>query len=292
MDHVVFLGRHHPGLRQHHAVAVGERAVEGVRVAPRLKLAFGKPRRRRQRPRLLERAVAVGADAAVDLFAPLERRLRQLLIIPVGQKAGVVDLLFIGRRLLLHEQQRIRRQLGRPGRTSRGDRRQIRNEIEKLLPVGQQVGQARRHQRHRRRHPLVDLHHGQRDFPPAAGGVAERDRVGRLAGNKSRDALPLVGKDCHAPIGRSDHRRRIEHRLDQIRDERVRGDALRHRCQIRPKHPRPVAHPMTLRAGHLPAMEHVRPAERVTLPPHRLGQRNAILGREGVGEQRRGDRRG
>ncbi len=43
MDHVVLLRRHHPGLRRHLAEAVGQRAVEAVRVLAVLELARGEP---------------------------------------------------------------------------------------------------------------------------------------------------------------------------------------------------------------------------------------------------------
>src|SRR5258707_915377 len=72
VDYVVLLFGHHPGLRGHLAEAEGQGPVEAVRIAAILERAGGEPRRVRQRAGAVLRAVAVGADPAVDRLAPLD----------------------------------------------------------------------------------------------------------------------------------------------------------------------------------------------------------------------------
>ena len=90
LDDVVLLRRDHPGLRGHLAESAGERLVEAVRVAAVLERARGEPERGRQRAGLVLGAVAVGADAAVDLLAP-----RVALAVEPGDHPGMVDVLLI-----------------------------------------------------------------------------------------------------------------------------------------------------------------------------------------------------
>src|SRR2546430_1367422 len=54
-----------------HAVAVRQRAIQGVRIAAVLELALGEAQRRRHRAGLFARAVTVGTDANVDRLAAL-----------------------------------------------------------------------------------------------------------------------------------------------------------------------------------------------------------------------------
>ena len=91
VDHVVLLRRHHPGLGDHQAVAVRERPVHRIGVAAVLEFSLGEPQGRGERAGSVERAVAVGADAAVEGLAPREGRFGLLRIFPVGKEGGVVD---------------------------------------------------------------------------------------------------------------------------------------------------------------------------------------------------------
>ena len=255
-----------------------------MRVAAVLELPFGEPQRGGQRAGGFERAVAVGADSAIDGLAPLERRPRLLAVVPVGDESGVIDVGFVGGRSLHREHRRIGRQGGRAIGATGGDLREVADEVEELPPIGEQVGEAVRHQRLPLLDPLLDRRLGDRRLAAAGGRVTKHEFVGRLPGHEAGAASAVVGDDRDAAVCGADHCRRIEQRLDEVGREPVPWHALRQRGEIRAERRGAAARDMALRAGEVPRMKDGRTPGRVA-PPLDVGDEGRpILGRKRGGE--------
>jgi hypothetical protein len=286
MDHVVLLARHHPGLRDHQAVAVSERAVDRMGIAAVLELPLGEPQCRGERAGRIERAVAVGADAGIDRLAALEGRPRPLGLPPVAEEGRVVDVGLVGRGRLRRQHGRIGGQGGRPLRAAGGHLGEIADEIEELPPVGEQVGEAGRHQRLRRRYALVDR--GLRDGRLAAAGrgIPEHQRVGRLAGDEARAAQAVVGDERDTAVLRPDHSRRVENRLDEMGDEPLAWHVRRHGGEVGAERRGARAGNVALHAGEVPGVKDRGAAGGIAEPLDVGHEGRGILGRKRRGQAR------
>ena len=154
-----------------------------------------------------------------------------------------------------------------------------------MLPVGEQIDEPRRHERHRRRHSLVDRGNGNHNLAAPCSGSPQDNLGNRLADEDPRDALPLVGQDGDPSVLRPDHRRGIKNRLCEMGYEPLAGDAHRHRGQVWTKHRRTLTYRVALRAGKLPGMEDVRAAGRIALTGYLSGEGSLILGQQLLGER-------
>ena len=139
--------------------------------------------------------MAVGAHAPKDGFPLCES-----LVVPASDQAAVVELLLVSGQAGRRVQGGIGLEFESPLGPATDDGVEIRDQVEKLLPTGQQVHLPIGHQGLPRTIFALDLIPGDGDQPGRPGGLTQDDSPGSALDQSPGTGLPRGQLDRHRLI--------------------------------------------------------------------------------------------